>query len=144
MDAKVCEARLVHQLLPDPAGAGRLEEALHPDVAGAASHLAAGQETRCTLSSAIKQDSHLKDRELYNQCGALAKISALSVSLFVMFFGISFDVLVAFSDVSFDVLDVLFNFFLNFISFDDYCRLPVSFDVFDVLFDVLFNVFDLP
>ena len=44
VDAKVCEARLVRQRLPDTSGAGRLEEALHPDCAGAA-----GQEIRSEL-----------------------------------------------------------------------------------------------
>lgn len=46
VDAKVCEARLVHRLLPHALRAGCLEEALHPDCAGAATHLAAGQEIR--------------------------------------------------------------------------------------------------
>lgn len=44
VDAKVREARLVHPLLPHPPRARRLEEALHPDCAGAAARRLTGPE----------------------------------------------------------------------------------------------------
>ena len=50
VDAEVSEARLVHQLLPRSLWAGRLEEALHPDCAGAATRLSAGQEVTNRIS----------------------------------------------------------------------------------------------
>lgn len=42
VDAKVRETRLVHPVRTLTAGAGRLEETLHPDCAGDAAHIAAG------------------------------------------------------------------------------------------------------
>lgn len=46
VDAEVCEARLVHQLLPHAVRAGRLEETLHPGRPGAETPHVTGQETR--------------------------------------------------------------------------------------------------
>lgn len=44
VDAQVPAAGLVPGLQPHPAGAGRMEEALHPDCAGAAAQICAGAQ----------------------------------------------------------------------------------------------------
>lgn len=55
VDAKVFEARLVHQLLPFTLRAGCVEETLHPDCTGAATHLTAGLEITYRIISNMTQ-----------------------------------------------------------------------------------------